>query len=356
MSTGMLFVQTRDLVPESDEDLRTRADALCRTIHGNRVHVRGLVEVTNYCRQNCLYCGLRRSNGRVRRYRMPEEMVIAMLQKAHARGLRSFVLQGGEDPEYGAERLARLAERIRAALGDEVALAFSFGTFRRHEYARLRQAGVERYLLRFETSDEQLYRMLRGTELAMRLDALEALRALDFEVGSGFMTGLPGHDHERLERDVALARSLDLDMVGVGPFIPHPNTPLGKESCLGLEPALQATAMLRLALPYANMPATTAAGSIAPDGRERMLAAGANVLMPNIGPVDFKKDYEIYPGKICLDEDGLRCIGCLAVRVASIGKELSFGRGDAPSHARRSNGKPDMPLHMPAAAHQEDGA
>lgn len=323
--------------PEKDPsgDLAAQADALCRKIHGSKVHVRGLVEITNYCTRNCLYCGLRRGNTGVRRYRMDEDTVLGVIVRGYERGLRSFVLQGGEDPEYPADRLARLASRIRERLGDAIALAFSFGTFRRDEYALLSRAGVDRYLLRFETSDETLHRRLRGTELAERLNALEALRALDFEVGSGFMTGLPGHDMQRLEQDVALAKSLQLDMVGVGPFIPHPGTPLGKEPCFGLEPALQATAMLRLALPYANMPATTAAGSIAPDGRERMLAAGANVLMPNIGPVDFKKDYEMYPGKICLDEDGLRCIGCLAVRVASIGKELSFGRGDAPSHHLR---------------------
>jgi biotin synthase len=314
-----------------DEELIVRADRACRSFHGAGVFLRGLIEATNVCTRNCLYCGIRRGNGAVRRYRLSDEEILLSARRGYERGLRSFVLQGGEDPEFGAERLARLAGRFKEAFGDEAALTLSFGTLRREDYALLRSAGVDRYLLRFETSDEALHLRLRGTPLAERLCALDDLRSLGYEVGTGFMTGLPGSDPETLAADLDLASDLAPDMVGVGPFIPHPGTPLGKEKGAGLAPALRAVAALRLALPGANIPATTAAGSIAADGRERMLAAGANVLMPNIGPVERKKDYELYPGKVCLDEDGLDCLGCLAGRVLSVGKFIDLGRGDARS-------------------------
>jgi len=316
-----------------DAELIARADSECRAFLGAGVFLRGLIEATNVCQRNCLYCGIRRGNGAVRRYRLSDEEILLSARRGYERGLRSFVLQGGEDPEFGAERLARLAERFKESFGEKAALTLSFGTLRREDYALLRSAGVDRYLLRFETSDEALHRRLRGSPLAERLRALEDLRGLGFEVGTGFMTGLPGSGPETLAADIDLCSALAPDMVGVGPFIPHPGTPLGAEKGAGLAPALRAVALLRLALPLANIPATTAAGSIAADGRERMLAAGANVLMPNIGPVERKKDYELYPGKVCLEEDGLDCLGCLAGRVLSIGKFIDLARGDARSYA-----------------------
>lgn len=320
-----------------DGALFARADAACRAVHGEKVFLRGLIEATNVCTRNCLYCGIRRGNERVARYRLSDAEILAAARAGFARGLRSFVIQGGEDPEFGAERLAGLVSALREETGGEAAVTLSFGTMARADYALLKSAGCDRYLLRFETSDPLLHERLRGSSLAQRLAALEDLRSLGFEVGSGFMTGLPGATAATLAADVTLCAELGLDMVGIGPFIPHPGTPLGVSEGRGLEPCLRACAAVRLALPGANMPATTAAGSVAPDGRERMLAAGANVLMPNIGPTGNKRDYELYPGKVCLDEDGLACIGCLDLRVKTVGKLLDFSRGDsAASLARRA--------------------
>lgn len=330
-------MSAREALSLPPDELYARADAACRAVHGDAVYLRGLLEASNTCVRDCLYCGIRRSNAAVARYRLADGEILASARAAHARGLRSFVLQGAEDPEFGPARLARLAERLKEELGGETALTFSFGTMGKADYAALKAAGCDRYLLRFETSDPGLHERLRGSPLSARLAALEALRELDFEVGSGFMTGLPGTDEGTLEMDVELCARLGLDMVGIGPFIPHPGTPLAGAEPQGLEPCLRACAAVRLELPLANMPATTAAGSVAPDGRERMLAAGANVLMPNVGPVANKRDYELYPGKICLDEDGLQCVGCLGLRVKTVGKRLDCSRGDSPSSASRRN-------------------
>ena len=325
-----------ELLALPDLELFARADHSCRATFGPSVFLRGLLEVSNRCVRDCLYCGIRRSNSKVRRYSMGDDEIVAAVARGHEAGLRSFVLQGGEDPDFTPDRLARLASRLRQRLGEDSALVLSFGTMRKSDYQAIKSGGADRYLIRFETSDEDLHTRLRGSPLARRLSAIDDLKALGFEVGTGFMTGLPGSTEESLAADVALAASIGPDMIGIGPFIPHPGTPLGESEGRGLGPALRAVAALRLLLPEANMPATTAAGSVAPDGRERMLAAGANVLMPNIGPVDAKRDYELYPGKICLDEDGLSCIGCLSIRAMTVGKRLDRSRGDSPSFERRA--------------------
>ncbi len=331
-----------ELLALPDAELFAAGDAACRAAAGDTVYLRGLIEATNVCVRDCAYCGIRRGNGGARRYRLEDREIVDAARRGRSAGLSSFVVQGAEDPEFGPDRLARLGETLRAELGDGVALTLSFGTMRRADYALLRRAGWDRYLLRFETSDEALHRALRGSPLSERLRALSDLRELGYEVGSGFMTGLPGADgtrparETRLAADVALAARLGLDMAGIGPFIPHPGTPLAGAEGRGIEPTLRAVAALRVLLPGANLPATTAAGSVAGDGRERALAAGANVLMPNVGPVARKKDYDLYPGKICLEEEGLACVGCLSRRVASIGKRLDFGRGDSSSFLARS--------------------
>ena len=329
-------MRAAELLALPEEELFSRADETCRASFGEKVYLRGLIEVSNRCVRDCTYCGIRRSNAKVRRYGLTDEEILAAVGRGAEAGLRSFVLQGGEDPEFGPGRLKRLAARLREVLGDGTALTFSFGTMAKEGYAELKAGGVDRYLIRFETSDEKLHLALRGSPLSRRLRAIDDLRELGFEVGSGFMTGLPGSTDDSLAKDLDLASSLMPDMIGVGPFIPHPATPLAGAKGQGIGPALRAVAALRILLPEANIPATTAAGSVATDGRERMLAAGANVLMPNIGPVDAKRDYELYPGKICLDEDGLSCLGCLSLRALTVGKRLDRSRGDSPSFARRT--------------------
>ena len=306
------------------------ARALTNRVHGKAVLLRGLIEVTNYCAMNCLYCGIRHDNDKVRRYRISGEILAQVIREGRRAGFKTFVLQGGEDPALQGEGLLRLTELARTAAGPEAALTLSFGIRSRREYEELRAAGADRYLLRFETADPELHRFLRnGIPLRRRLRALEDIRAAGLQLGSGFMVGLPGETEETLLRNVLLAQQLQMDMGGVGPFIPHPETPLALETGGTIEQTLRATALLRLALPLCHIPATTAAGSIHPEGREMVLAAGANVLMPNITPVEHKKDYALYPGKICIDESGFQCLRCLSRRVQGQGLELSWARGDA---------------------------
>jgi biotin synthase len=312
------------------EDLCARARALCVERHGTGVLLRGLIEYSNRCDRDCLYCGIRRSNAKVSRYRYEPEEILAIAQGGYRTGLRSFVIQGGEDSAYAELSLPRAVELVRAEC-PEAAITLSSGILDRASYVRLKEAGADRYLLRFETSDPALHRRLRaGQTLERRLEALHDLSDLDYQVGSGYMVGLPGETEETRIANALLCRELKLDMVGIGPFIPHPDTPLAGSAQAPIELTLRAAALVRLLLPDAHMPATTAAGSLDPEGREKMILSGANVLMPNITPPAAKRNYLLYPGKICLDEAGETCIGCLGLRMRSIGRELSFLRGDAP--------------------------
>lgn len=322
--------ELRELAALPLDILVSQARSLTDRFHGKGVLLRALVETTNFCGLDCLYCGIRRSNGTVQRYRLSPETLRQTLQAGVRAGFHTFVLQGGEDPALRGDGLLRLTERARSAVGPEPALTLSFGIRSRREYEELRAAGADRYLMRFETAEPELHRYLRnGIPLKRRLQALEDLRAAGLQVGSGFMTGLPGETEETLVRNIMLCQDLRLDMGGVGPFIPHPATPLSKARGSSLELSIRATALLRLVLPECHIPATTAAGSIHSEGRERLLEAGANVLMPNITPTEQKKNYQLYPGKICLDESGFHCIGCLDIRVRGRALNLRWDRGDA---------------------------
>ena len=322
--------EIRELARLPLDELVSRARGLTDRVHGKQVLLRALVETTNMCAMDCLYCGIRRSNGAVKRYRLDGKTLRDTLRAGVQAGFNTFVLQGGEDSALAGEGLSRLAELARSAIGNEPALTFSYGIRDRREYEELRSAGVDRYLMRFETADPDLHRYLRnGVTLERRLQALDDLRSAGLQVGSGFMTGLPGESEETLVRNILLSQELRMDMGGVGPFIPHPDTPLASAEGSTLELSIRATALLRLALPECHIPATTAAGSIDPEGRERLLEAGANVLMPNITPTEQKRNYLLYPGKICLDESGFHCIGCLDIRVRGRGLTLSWDRGDA---------------------------
>ncbi len=318
----------------STEELIRKADAVCRQYHSDKVWLRGLIEFSNYCVMDCQYCGIRRSNSNVRRYRLTGDEIIATVKKGLEAGLRTFVLQSGEDPFFTSDRLCRLVGRIKNAVSDNAAITLSCGARTRVQFRELKNAGVDRYLMRFETSDGQLYKALRnGMKLEDRLRALYDLKDLGYETGSGYMVGLPGETEETRINNALLCRKLGLDMAGIGPFIPHPETPLSSAAQMPIELAVRATALLRLLLPLANIPATTAAGTLDPMGREKMIEAGANVLMPNITPVEYRKDYLLYPNKICIEETGFESIGCLSSRVALSGKVLDFGRGDSPGRA-----------------------
>lgn len=322
--------EIRELAKLPLDELKALARKTADAVHGNKVLLRGLIEVTNHCAMDCLYCGIRRSNGSAVRYRLSHEELAETIRAGRRAGFMTFVLQGGEDPAMAGEGLLRLTETARTAAGPEAAITLSFGIRSRREYQELKAAGADRYLMRFETADADLHRYLRaGISLERRLRTLEDLRAAGLQLGSGFMTGLPGETEETLIQNILLAASLGMEMGGVGPFIPHPATPLATSPGGDLERAVRATALLRLALPACHIPATTAAGSIHPEGREQMLEAGANVLMPNITPVLQKKHYLLYPGKICIDESGFHCVGCLSVRVMSRGLTISWDRGDS---------------------------
>jgi biotin synthase len=311
------------------EELATRARKLCEKVHGKKILLRALIEFSNECSLDCLYCGIRAGNAAVERYRLTEDELAAAAESAYAAGLRSFVLQSAEDGWYTTDRLAAAVERIGARCPD-AAITLSCGIKPRSQYRTLKSAGADRYLLRFETSDPELHARLRnGISLARRLRALEDLRAEGYQLGSGFMVGLPGETEETRIANALLCAELELDLVGIGPFIPHPATPLAGSKQESIELTLRMTSLLRLLMPEAHLPATTAAGSLDPEGREKMILAGANVLMPNMTPVPVRKNYLLYPGKICIDEAGERCLGCLALRMKSVDRELSFDRGDS---------------------------
>ncbi|MCX7821074.1 MAG: [FeFe] hydrogenase H-cluster radical SAM maturase HydE [Brevinematales bacterium] len=315
------------------EEIIKKATQVCDKTYGNKVYLRGLIEFSNICFMDCKYCGIRRSNTKVERYRMSEVDILATIASGIEVGLKTFVLQSGENA-YRALELASLVEKIKSKWSD-IAVTLSCGYFKKEELKILKKAGVDRYLFRFEVADENLYSFLKnGEKLSKRLEMLNNLKELDFETGSGFMVGLPGETDEILLKNLRLCRDFQFDMVGIGPFIPHPDTPLKDARQFSIERTIKVTALLRLTLPYANIPATTAAGTLDPSGREKMLKAGANVLMPNITPPLNKKKYLLYPEKICIDESGLECIGCMSLRVKSVGKVLSFERGDSISYVK----------------------
>lgn len=327
---GASEAEIRELARLPLDELKALARRTADGVHGNKVLLRGLIEVSNHCTMDCLYCGIRRSNAQAFRYRLSHEELAETIRAGRRAGFMTFVLQGGEDPELSGEGLLRLTETVRTAAGPEAAITLSFGIRSRRQYEELKAAGADRYLMRFETADPELHRYLRdGLTLEQRLKALEHVRSAGLQLGSGFMTGLPGETEETLIQNILLAQRLGMEMGGVGPFIPHPETPLRHAAGGALERAVRATALLRLAVPLCHIPATTAAGTIHPEGREQMLEAGANVLMPNITPVLYKKHYLLYPGKICIDESGFQCVGCLSVRVMGRGLRLSWERGDS---------------------------
>jgi len=297
---------TRLLLSEGagEESLFVHADRT-RELHvGNDVHLRGIVEFSNHCVKNCLYCGLRRENTHLERYRMtPDEIVDAARVGARA-GLKTIVLQSGEDPFYTGDALARIIGRLKEESG--VAVTMSVGDRSRADYALMREAGADRYLLKAETADPDLFAKLRpGTTLEGRVERLKWLKELGFQVGSGNMIGLPGQSIDSLADDILLLKEMSVGMAGIGPFIPHGHTPLAECAVGSVEMTLKTIAVARIMLPYLHLPATTALGSMHPEGQERALKGGANVVMPDITPLRFKRLYEIYPHRLGSGEEGL---------------------------------------------------
>lgn len=281
--------------PQVLENLRREADQVRHRQVGDTVHIRGIIEFSNYCIRSCRYCGLNRSNEEIHRYRIPPDEIVETAREAAAMGLKTIVLQSGDDFFYTREVMADMVREIKKT---GMAITLAMGERPAEDYRAWREAGADRYLLKFETSNPGLYSLFHpGTSLDIRLRCLLELRELGYQVGSGFMIGLPGQTAEILADDLMLMRHLQLEMAGVGPFIPHPATPLGVKQAGGVPLALKVLALSRLMLPRAHLPATTALSSLERDGRRLGLTGGANVLMPNITPLEYRKLYEIYPQK-----------------------------------------------------------
>lgn len=311
------------------EDLAMRARRVQQQYFGNRVYTRGLIEFTNFCKNDCHYCGIRRSNAHVQRYRLTEEEILACAKEGYALGFRTFVLQGGEDGYYTDERLEAIVRRLKADYPD-CAVTLSVGERSKESYERLRLAGADRYLLRHETGDAAHYASLHPREMSWqhRIDCLYQLKELGYQVGCGFMVGSPGQTAETLAEDMLLIEQLKPQMVGIGPFVPHHDTPYAKEAQGSVELTLFFLSILRLMIPNLLIPATTALGTLDPRGREKGILAGANVVMPNLSPVAVRKKYELYDHKICTGEEAAECRGCLQKRLESIGYRLVVDRGD----------------------------
>lgn len=315
--------------PEAVAKLAEEAVKIRRQFYGNKVFVRGLIEFTNYCRNNCYYCGIRRDNPHVVRYRLTEEEILECCARGYELGFRTFVLQGGEDPWFTEDKMTCLVRRIKEAYPD-CALTLSIGERSGEAYRRFREAGADRYLLRHETAQEEHYGMLHPEEmsLAHRKQCLYELKKLGYQTGAGFMVGSPGQTVESLAEDLVFLQELQPEMAGIGPFVPHHETPFAKEPAGSVELTLFLLSVIRILLPRVLLPATTALGTLDLNGREKGLAAGANVLMPNLSPLKNRKQYDLYDNKISTGEEAAECLDSLKERVARAGYCLVYERGD----------------------------
>ena len=300
-----------------------------KEIYGTSVFTRGLLEFTNYCKNNCYYCGLRASNSHVERYRLMPEEIYQCADEGYDLGFRTFVLQGGEDPYFTDDKICEIIRQLVRKHPD-CAVTLSIGEKSRDSYQMYYDAGARRYLLRHETADDVHYRYLHPDSMSLehRKGCLWDLKSIGYQVGSGFMVGSPGQTLDNLVSDLRFLQKLQPDMIGIGPFIPQADTPFGDQNQGDLKRTLNLLAILRLMFPYALIPSTTALGTIHPKGRELGLQAGANVVMPNLSPVKFRKLYSIYDNKICTGEESAQCRECLDRRVEGIGYHLVVDRGD----------------------------
>lgn len=316
--------------PDAAVPLYAAADRVRQKYVGDQVELRGLIEFSNICKQNCLYCGLRRDNRQIPRYRLDGETILEFGRRAAELGYKTLVMQSGEDEAFSPERLAPVLTELKK-LG--VALTLSIGEKSREEYAALRAAGADRYLLRIETTDKALYEKLDpGMSWDNRVRCLRDLKELGYEVGTGSLVGLPGQNVESMARDVLFFQELDADMVGIGPFIPNPDTPLASADGGTFDLACRMMALTRLLLPDANIPATTAMETLQPDGRMLALQRGANVVMPNVTDTDYRKMYMLYPGKICLNDAPADCRSCVTDKIMGIGRTVSQNQGFRRKH------------------------
>ena len=318
--------------PEIDEYLFAKARAVREKYYGKEVYLRGLIEFTNYCRNDCYYCGIRKSNIHASRYRLTKEEILSCCENGYGLGFRTFVLQGGEDGTYSDAQMVDIISAIRTHYPD-CAITLSIGERSYETYLSFFEAGANRYLLRHETANSSHYGQLHPAKMSSeeRKKALYDLKKIGFQVGSGFMVGSPFQRPEHLAEDLLFLAELKPQMVGIGPFIPHHDTPFAGYPSGSVELTLFILGLLRLLLPASLLPSTTALGTADPDGREKGLLAGANVLMPNLTPIEARSKYILYDNKICTGDDAATCKACLELRVNKTGYRIVQSRGDAKS-------------------------
>lgn len=330
------------LITDLDDGLRARlysaAGELRDRIYGRAVFMRGLIEFSNYCKNDCLYCGIRRSVAGARRYRLSRETILERCRIGHDMGFRTFVLQSGEDPGWDDDSVTELVRAIRAGFPD-CAITLSIGEKSRGAYQKFYDAGADRYLLRHETADPCHYAMLHPGEMKLesRLRCLMDLRGIGYQVGAGFMVGSPFQTVKNLVQDLLFLKNFKPHMVGIGPFLPHSETPFAAEKSGTVEQTLDMVAITRLLLPDVLLPATTALGTLDPEGREYALNAGANVVMPNLSPMENRKDYAIYDNKVSTGEEAAESRAALEKRLRAAGYVPEYGRGDHRSWSREYN-------------------
>lgn len=308
-----------------NDDLFNAADRVRKKCVGDEVHLRGLIEFSNICKRNCLYCGLRASNGNVKRYRLTPDEVIELAKKAVGYGYKTIVMQSGEDEYYNVDMMKYIISNIKKL---DVALTLSIGEKSIEEYKAYKEAGADRYLIRIETTDKKLYEdMDPGMSHEERIRCLNDLRTLGYEVGTGCLVGLPNQTIESLANDILFFKEMGADMVGIGPFIPNEDTPLKDVEGGDFVMSLKVMAITRLVLPDINIPATTAMESLNKNGRIIALQSGANVVMPNVTEGEYRKLYALYPGKICTGDTPAHCRGCITGKIKSIGRVVSEAKG-----------------------------
>ncbi len=312
-----------------DFELAKKADTLRREIYGTDVYIRGLIEFTNYCKNNCFYCGIRAGNTKSVRYRLSKDEILSCCKEGYSLGFRTFVLQGGEDMHFTDKNICDIVSSIRETYPD-CAITLSIGEKSRESYKSYFSAGANRYLLRHETASDRHYNKLHPDSMSLsnRKKCLYDLKEIGYQTGSGFMVGSPYQTTENLIADLRFLKELSPDMIGIGPFITHRETPFSSFPSGSLELTLRMISVLRIMFPYALIPATTALGSIHPEGRELGLLRGANVVMPNLSPVRVRKLYDLYENKICTGDEAAECRFCLEKRVSSVGYRIVTDRGD----------------------------
>ena len=314
--------------PVATEELYAKACRVRDEVYGRKVFMRGLIEISNHCKNNCLYCGIRREAS-VQRYRLTKEDILACCQEGHRLGFRTFVLQGGEDGWYTDELMCDIVSSIRRAYPD-CAITLSLGERGRESFRRLREAGADRYLLRHETADCDHYAKLHPAEMSFdyRMQCLHDLRDLGFQVGAGFMVGSPHQTLETIKKDLKFIEEFRPEMVGIGPFIPAAGTPFEKEPAGSVELTIRLLAIIRILHPHVLLPATSALGTMHPTGRERAVNAGANVVMPNLSPQETRAPYAIYNNKLSTGSEAAESAADIRARMKAIGYEVPTDRGD----------------------------